>query len=176
LHQLCNLWFRPQVAIAKDLSKQRKTRDYRHGEPDFAMKGMYQTSIRVTVFDWLKVSLNTVQCKSINFMRKYVIKFNVKPNTIMELWAWPVFKPHISDFCLLLLMAGVLEGIKDELDNKSFLANLMRAKPCCNESHERSIRRREGKSIGCRREIGHRLSPMYYTSIAEINSFRYRQD
>ncbi len=23
---------------------------------------------------------------------------------------------------------------------------------------------------------GHRLSPMYYTSIAEINSFRYKQD
>ena len=37
----------------------------------------------------------------------------------MELLAWPVLKPHISDFCLLLLMAGVLDGMKDESGYKS---------------------------------------------------------
>ena len=39
----------------------------------------------------------------------------------MELWAWPVLKPHNSDLIASLLMAGVLEGIdKDESGYKSF--------------------------------------------------------
>ena len=38
LHHDCNLWFWSLVAIAKDLSKHRKTRDYRHGEPVLGMK------------------------------------------------------------------------------------------------------------------------------------------
>jgi hypothetical protein len=39
----------------------------------------------------------------------------------MELQAWPVIKPHNSDLIAsLLLMAGVLEGMKDESGYKSF--------------------------------------------------------
>jgi len=37
----------------------------------------------------------------------------------MELQAWPVLKPHNSDLIASLLMAGVLEGMKDELGYKS---------------------------------------------------------
>lgn len=39
----------------------------------------------------------------------------------MELRAWPVIKPHRSDLIAsLILMAGVLEGMKDESGYKSF--------------------------------------------------------
>ena len=38
----------------------------------------------------------------------------------MELRAWPVIKPHRSDLIASLLMAGVLEGMKDESGYKSF--------------------------------------------------------
>jgi hypothetical protein len=73
LHQDCNLWFRLLVAIAKDLSNHHKTRDYMHGEPDFAMKGMYQMGISFTVADWQRVSLDLVQGKSLNSMLKLVL-------------------------------------------------------------------------------------------------------
>jgi hypothetical protein len=39
---------------------------------------------------------------------------------LMELWAWPVFKPHHSDLIASPLMAGILEGIKGELGYESF--------------------------------------------------------
>lgn len=62
---------------------------YRHEEPVFARERLYQMTIMVTIADWLKVSLNMVQGKSLNSMLKLMlmIKINVKPDTIMELWA-----------------------------------------------------------------------------------------
>jgi hypothetical protein len=73
LRQDYNIWFRLLLLIAKDLSKHHKTRHYRHGEPDFAMKGIHQISISFTVAYCLKVSLNMVQCNSINSMFKLVL-------------------------------------------------------------------------------------------------------
>ena len=70
LRQDYNIRFWLTVAIAKDLSKHHKTRDYKHGEPDFARMEMYQMSISFAVTHWRKVSLNTVQCNSINSILK----------------------------------------------------------------------------------------------------------
>jgi hypothetical protein len=53
----------------------------------------------------------------------------------MELQAWPVFKPHRSNLNLpLLLMAGILAGMKDELGYKS-LGKLKKKEIGCNGSH-----------------------------------------
>jgi len=46
----------------------------------------------------------------------------------------------------------------------------MMDKPGCNESHERLIRRREEKVSDVGGIDDHRLSPLYYTLIAEINN------
>jgi hypothetical protein len=59
--------------IAKDLSKHRKTRDYKHREVDFGMNGLHQMSISFDVADWQKVSLNTVQGNSLNSMIKLIL-------------------------------------------------------------------------------------------------------
>jgi hypothetical protein len=64
------------------------------------------------------------------------IKSILKPDTIMELRAWPVIKPIAPTLIAsLLLMAGVLEGMKDKLGYKS-LVKLRMNEIGYNVSHE----------------------------------------
>jgi hypothetical protein len=64
-------------------------------------------------------------------------------NEIMELRAWPVLKPHRSDLIAsLLIMAGVLIGMKDESSYKSFFEKAEAG--CIRISWKRLMDKKEG--------------------------------
>ena len=73
-----------------------------------------------------------------------------------------------TEIASLLLMDGVLEGMKDESGYKS-LGKLKRDKIGCGRISCKIDKKEGGKSqLDVGGKDGHRLSPMHYTSIAEI--------
>jgi hypothetical protein len=71
-------------------------------------------------------------------------------------------------------MAGVLEGMKDESGYNS-LGILSMDKIGCVEISCKIVKKEGGESqLDVGGKNGHRLSPVHYTSIAEIKGFRFK--
>jgi hypothetical protein len=69
-------------------------------------------------------------------------------------------------------MAGVLEGMKDESGYKSFFE---KAEDGCSRLSWKMNKKEGGESqLDVGGKNSHRLSPIYYTSIADIKGFRFR--